>query len=233
MIEVFKLINSGAVIQHKLTIPEGLSNFQTIALINQAYGLEGEIDAKQYNEGWLMPDTYRYTYPTQKESLLKQMHQITQKFLEDKINQPLPDILENKEAVIILASIVEKETSMPQERPVVAAVYLNRLRKNMPLQADPTVIYGLTNGKYDLGRPLSHADLLTPSLFNTYLHPGLPPQAIANPGRGSIEAVLAPAVHNFIYFVADGKGGHNFANSYAEHLLNVSQYRKATAKEVK
>jgi len=226
MLDIARLINSGKVIQHKITIPEGLSNYQIVEILNKAYGLNGQVDHLQYEEGWLMPDTYQYTYPTEKSELLNQMNQAMRSFLSSIMQEKPEDyILKTEAEVITLASIVEKETGLEQERSMVAAVYLNRLRKNMPLQADPTVVYGITEGKYDMKR-LLYADLQHNSPYNTYIYAGLPPKAIANPGRNSIRAVLSPAPIESLYFVATGDGGHKFANSYAEHLRNVSAYRK-------
>jgi len=220
-VDIAQLLISGEVIQHKITIPEGMSNFQILQIINAAHGLMGSVDTISYKEGWLMPDTYQYTYPTEKAAILAVMHKAMNDFIAT-----LPIQQSKADDVINLASIVEEEAALPHERSMVAAVYLNRLRKGMVLQADPTVIYGLTNGRYDLGRLLLRKDLTNNSLYNTYLHKGLPPTAISNPGKESIKAVLSPAESDAIYFVADGKGGHKFSNNYQEHLRNVADYRK-------
>lgn len=222
-IDIAELLISGEVIQHKITIPEGMSNFQVLQLINAAYGLTGQVDNVPYREGWLMPDTYQYVYPTEKTAILASMHKAMQDFVA-KLHPT--DTLKNIDEVINLASIVEEEAALPHERSQVAAVYLNRLRKGMLLQADPTVIYGLTDGKYDLGRLLLRKDLTSNSPYNTYIYKGLPPTAISNPGKEAIMAVLSPATNSAIYFVADGKGGHKFSDNYPEHLRNVAEYRK-------
>jgi len=130
------------------------------------------------------------------------------------------------EEAVVLASIVEKETGVAGERPLVASVFVNRLKKGMRLQSDPTVVYGLTGGRGPLGRALIRKDLQTPSPYNTYLIDGLPPGPIANPGRAAIEAVLNPATTAYLYFVADGSGGHAFAKTLAEHNRNVAKWRK-------
>jgi len=123
-----------------------------------------------------------------------------------------------------MASIIEKETALPAERPHVASVYLNRLAKGMRLESDPTIIYGITKGR-PLGRSLTHADVVDPTPWNTYAISGLPPTPIANPGRSSIEAALDPAVGDDLYFVADGTGGHVFAQTYEQHQKNVARWR--------
>jgi UPF0755 protein len=134
--------------------------------------------------------------------------------------------LKDPREAVILASVVEKETGVPDERPLVASVFANRLKQGMRLQSDPTVAYGLTGGSGPLGRSLTRQDLQTPSPYNTYLNDGLPPGPIANPGRAAIEAVLNPADTEFLFFVASGDGGHVFAKTLDEHNRNVEQWRK-------
>jgi len=139
--------------------------------------------------------------------------------------------LQSPEELLTLASIVEKETALSQEKPLVAAVFLNRLKQGIPLQADPTILYALTNGRGDLGRNLSRQDLLVESTYNTYLNTGLPPSPISNPSLSSLKAVIYPADVPYLYFVADGSGGHIFSTTLEDHQKNHAQWRKVRDKE--
>ncbi len=178
-------------------------------------------------EGSLLPDTYRFARGTSREELLRRMQGEQKKFIEGLWASRARDLQLTKiEDVINLAAIVEKEAAKADERPRVAAVYLNRLKKRMRLEADPTVIYGANGGKGPLGRPILRSELDDDNPYNTYRHHGLPPTPIANPGRAAIEAVLKPAKTNDVFFVADGTGGHVFAETYAEHQKNVAQWRR-------
>lgn len=223
--EIVALLQSGKTYARSLTIPEGLMSVEIIALINGAQGLEGEI-AELPREGSLLPETYHYSRGDTRAALVARM----QKSMADTLARlwaarsdtaPVSSV----EEAVILASIVEKETGVAAERAKVAGVFANRLRQGMPLQSDPTVIYAVTEGKYKLDRPLSRKDLAAPSPYNTYLHAGLPPTAIANPGASSIAAALTPEATDAIYFVADGTGGHVFARTLAEHNANVAKWR--------
>lgn len=220
---IIQLLISGDVIKYNITIPEGLSKWQILQILNSTYGLIGDVDLNKYKEGWLMPDTYQYTYNTEKARLLNSMNDGMKNFISS-----LPfkaGIIKNEDELLTLASIVEEEASLPEERAKIAAVYLNRLKIDMALQADPTIIYGMTNGKYDLDKPLLSKDLLVESEYNTYLNKGLPPTPISNPGKAAIASCLNPSDIKAIYFVADGSGGHSFAENYKDHRANIAKYK--------
>lgn len=220
------LMESGDTVVRRVTFPEGMTSTELIALLNAAEGLNGEI-VEVPPEGALLPETYHFSLDDSREDLLQRMIEARTEVLTELWNtraEGLP--LATPEEALILASIVEEETGLPEERPLVAGVFVNRLRKGMPLQSDPTVAYGITNGKTELGRALTRKDLKTPSAYNTYTIRGLPPGPIANPGRASIEAVLQPVATEYLYFVADGTGGHAFAKTLAEHNRNVAKWRK-------
>lgn len=224
--DVMAKLISGAVIEHSLTVPEGLSSASVVALINAENALTGEI-VDTPPEGSLLPETYQYRRGDTRASLVRRMQIEMQGVLALLWPERISGLpVATPEQATILASIVEKETALAMERPMVASVFINRLRRSMPLQSDPTVIFALTQGERDLGRPLSRADLRTDSPYNTYRNKGLPPAPIANPGRESLAAVLSPVISDSLYFVADGKGGHAFAKTLAEHNRNVARWRR-------
>jgi UPF0755 protein len=223
------LIN-GATVVHRVTIPEGITTAQAVRLLDGAYGLTGALDAPP-KEGSLLPDTYHYKFGDTRAQLVSRMAKAQTVELANlwpNRAKGLP-IRAPREAVI-LASIVERETGRDGERPLIAGVFVNRLKRGMALQSDPTVAYGaaLRESAPDrvLRRALSRADLAAPGDFNTYLNKGLPPEPIANPGRAAIAAVLNPAATKALYFVADGTGGHAFAATLAEHNRNVRRWRR-------
>jgi UPF0755 protein len=227
--EVVDLLASGHTVRRKLTIPEGLSSAEIAALVNGTDGLTGD-PAEPPAEGSLLPETYFFSYGDRRREMVLRMHRALARTLGElwQVRRPgLP--LESAEEALVLASIVEKETAKPEERPRVAGVFLNRLRFGMRLQADPTVAFAVTEGRQAMERPLSRADLGRDSPFNTYLVKGLPPSPIAHPGKAAIRAVLQPAETDELYFVADGTGGHFFARSLAEHNRNVAKLRRITA----
>jgi UPF0755 protein len=223
-----KLIAGDAVVR-KLTIAEGLTVHEIVALVAAADGLEGVVNATM-SEGTLLPETYHYAFGDGRGELLARMHEGMTKLIEElwpKRAAELP--LDTAAEAVILASIVEKETGVAAERARVAGVFVNRLKRGMPLQSDPTVIYALTKGEEPLARALSRADLALDSPFNTYRNKGLPPAPIANPGRAALEAALNPAETDALYFVADGSGGHAFAKTLAEHNQNVARWKERSA----
>lgn len=220
------LLQSGQTFVRSVTIPEGLTVPQVLAILESESALSGVIGMKP-PEGSLLPDTYHISLGDSRESLVERMRNAMTTVLADAWAEREPGVpLETPEDALILASIVEKETAVPDERPRVAGVFLNRLADGMRLQSDPTVVYALSDGTGDLGRPLTRADWQVESPFNTYQVTGLPPSPIANPGRDSIRAVLAPEEHKYYYFVADGTGGHAFARTLAEHNRNVAAWRR-------
>ncbi len=220
-----ELLLSGETVVHRLTFPEGLASAEALALIAGAEALEGDAGPVP-PEGSILPETYHYARGDSRAELIARMRRDMEMVLGElwlKRADGLP--LDRREDAVILAAIVEKETAVPDERPLIASVYLNRLEKGMRLQSDPTVVYGLTGGTGPLGRALTHEDLQAANPYNTYLNAGLPPGPIANPGRASLAAVLHPAATEYLYFVADGSGGHTFAKTLREHNRNVAKWR--------
>jgi UPF0755 protein len=229
-LDIVRILASGKVMVHQVTIPEGMSVSQIIDIIKLLPHLVGEV-IQIPEEGALLPETYRYVHGDSREKIISHMRRAMKLALAqvwESRKEGLP--IRSPEELLILASIVEKETGVPAERPQVAAVFLNRLKKGMKLQSDPTVIYGITLGEKPLGRLLNFKDLKHGSAYNTYLIPALPPKPIACPGRKSLEAVVAPAVANYYYFVADGTGGHAFSPTYSQHIENVKEWRKVQKK---
>ncbi len=221
-----KLLQSGKTVVRRLTVAEGLTTAEVMALVAKTEGLTGPLPAPP-PEGALLPETYHFSYGDRRDQMVRRMQDAMHNLVEDLWRQRAADVpLLTPGQAVILASIVEKETAKPAERPRIAAVFLNRLKKKMRLQSDPTVVYGLTQGAGALGRPLARADLKHPSPYNTYLIDGLPPTPIANPGSASLESVLRPAAGDDLYFVADGTGGHVFAATLEAHNRNVAKWRK-------
>ncbi len=218
------VLRSGRPVQHELTIPEGLTAAQIAWLVEQAPALSGQAEVPQ--EGSILPETYAYELATPRSVLLARMRQAMRRKLAMIWDGRDPAAgLSGPNELVRLASIVERETAIAAERPQVAGVFLNRLRLHMRLQSDPTVAYAASGGLGNLTRPLSHADLEYPNLYNTYVIAGLPPTAICAPGAAALEAVAHPAASNSLYFVADGTGGHAFAATLADHLRNVARLR--------
>lgn len=225
MAEVLGKLAAGKTVQRLVTIPEGLTSREISALVAAAPGMKGIVDIPA--EGSILPETYTYTLGENREALIGRMQQAMRDTLAElwaKRAENLP--VTTPEEALILASIVEKETGLPEERQRVAAVFINRLNRGMPLQSDPTVVYAITKGESELGRALRFKDLELADPYNTYHAAGLPPGPICNPGRAAIEAVLNPIDSKELYFVADGSGGHAFAETLVEHNRNVAKWRK-------
>ncbi len=223
---VMDIMTGGKTHVRRLIIPEGLTSYQIVELLNQTPTLSGEITRMPHN-GTLLPETYHYSYGDTRQSIIDRMQNAMKRTLDELWPQRMDGLpFEKPDDAVILASVVEKETSLDRERAHIASVFLNRLEKNMRLQSDPTVIYGITDGTGILKRSLTYKDLRRSTAYNTYVVYGLPAGAISNPGRASIRAVLNPAQTNDLYFVADGTGGHVFATNYADHQKNVNKWRQ-------
>lgn len=223
---IAELLASGRSVQHPITIVEGWSVWQAVEAIKAEEVLVGEI-TNLPPEGMIAPETYSVQRGEQRQAVLDRMVKIQERILDtawENRAEGLP--IKTKEEALILASIIEKETGIEGERPMIAGVFVNRLRRGMPLQTDPTVIYGILKGEGSLGRGLRRSELDAPTPWNTYKIQGLPPTPIANPGKAAIAAAVQPAETQALYFVADGTGGHVFSNSLAEHNRNVAKWRE-------
>lgn len=229
MRDILALFNKGGNVARQVVVPEGWTSWQVVQMLNARDDLTGEI-TEIPDEGSLAPAGYDFQRGDSRLALIERMRAEQDEILAEAWagrKQGLP--LRTPRELLILASIVEKETGLPEERPMVASVFENRLRDGMRLQTDPTVIYGLTMGKEALGRGLRASELAKPTPYNTYLIVGLPPTPIANPGKAAIEATANPAEGDMRYFVADGSGGHVFAATLAEHNRNVANWRRIEA----
>src|ERR1700712_5466345 len=223
--EVIGTIVEGKVVQHAVTIPEGLTSEQIVGRLTDNDIFSGTI-REIPNEGTLLPETYKFPRGTTREQVIQRMQQSQKRVLAEIWERRNTDIpVKTPEQLVTLASIVEKETGKADERSRVAAVFVNRLRQKMKLQSDPTIIYGLAGGKGTLGRPIKRSEIMQPSPYNTYVVDGLPPGPIANPGRASLEATANPARTRDLFFVADGTGGHSFTETYDQHQKNVAKLR--------
>jgi UPF0755 protein len=224
MARIVAILASGKSIQHRITIPEGWTSAMALRRIAAAEFLDGPAPAPP-PEGALLPATYFFTRGTSRAEAVAEMKEAHEAVIADLWPQRAKDLpFSTIEEAITLASIVEKETAEAEERPRVAAVFVNRLRLGMKLESDPTIIYGVTKGE-PLGRRIRRSEIEMAHPWNTYVIAGLPPTPIANPGREAIAAVLNPPRTDELFFVADGTGGHAFARTYAEHNANVERWR--------
>ncbi|WP_438851157.1 endolytic transglycosylase MltG [Brevundimonas nasdae] len=222
---VVRLMVEGRVVRHFVTLPEGWSSAQAVDILDKQPVLTGAVDETP-EEGSLWPDTYEVTRGETRQSVISRMQRATNENMRVLWAQRSPGtIARTPEEAMILASIVEKETGLAAERPRVAAVFTNRLRQGMRLESDPTIVYGITQGR-PLGRGIRRSELQERTRWNTYQIDGLPPTPIANPGKEAIKAVLNPPAETALFFVADGTGGHAFAATYEEHLRNVARWRQ-------
>jgi UPF0755 protein len=223
--DVIATIVEGKVVQHAVTIPEGLTSEQIVTRLTDNDIFAGSV-REIPREGTLLPETYKFPRGTTREQVIQRMQQTQKRVLAEIWERRNPDVpIRSPEALVTLASIVEKETGKADERSRVAAVFANRLRQKIKLQSDPTIIYGLVGGKGTLGRPIKRSEITQPSPYNTYVIEGLPPGPIANPGRASLEAAANPARTRDLFFVADGTGGHAFTETYDQHQKNVAKLR--------
>ena len=229
MADVLASLSRGDFVKYKITIPEGWTSQMVVNRLNDQEELDGPVSAIPA-EGSVLPETYIVTRGYSRDKLLTDMANAQDKFVEGQVSRLAPDgLIKTKEQLVTLASIVEKETGVAEERPEVAAVFINRLKQHMRLQSDPTVIYGIVGGKGKLDHPITKDELEGQTPFNTYVIDGLPPSPIANPGKAAIEAVMNPANVPYLYFVANGTGGHAFASTLEEHNANVKKWRALTA----
>lgn len=234
MAEIMDILREGKSILYKLTVPEGLTSKQAMRLVAAHEILQGELsEADIPEEGAILPETYLFLRGTTRQEIIARMRQAHDEVLDELWANRAPDLpIDTPEDAVILASIVEKETGLAEERPLVAGVFVNRLKKGMRLESDPTIIYGLTEGE-PLGRGLRQSELKKVTPYNTYEIDGLPPTPIANPGRESLAAVLNPPETKALFFVADGTGGHAFAETYSEHRRNVAAWRRIEREQKK
>lgn len=222
---VVETLRSGKVVRHFVTVPEGRTVAQAIRILQAEPVLVGEV-TRIPPEGSILPETYEITRGETRQAVIDRMRQAQEDLLADlwpKRQAGLP--FDTQREAVTLASIVEKETGIARERPEVAAVFVNRLRQGMRLESDPTIIYGITKGE-PLGRGIRASEIRAPHPWNTYVIDGIPPSPIANPGRDAIAAVLNPPSTRYLFFVADGTGGHDFSVTYAEHSAKVARLRQ-------
>jgi UPF0755 protein len=224
--DVENVLVYGRPVLHKITIPEGLTSDQVVQRVRESDVFVGEVKEIP-REGSILPETYEFERGVPRAKVLQVMEQAQAKAVEDIWKKRASDLpIRSPGELVTLASIVEKETGKADERPRVAGVFINRLQKRMRLESDPTIVYGLVGGKGTLGHSISKSELTQPTPYNTYLIEGLPPGPIANPGKAAMEAVANPTRGSDLYFVADGTGGHAFADTLEQHQKNVQRWRQ-------
>ena len=216
--QINNILLEGKSIIHKIVIPEGVTVYEILQQVKKEPLLSGEIKAQNIPEGYLFPSTYFFSFNDKRQGLIDRMRNKMSATLDELMpllasNSPIKD----RKQALTLASIVEKEALLDKEKSIISGVYINRLKKKMRLQADPTVIYGMTVGRYKMNRLLVRSDLKRSNIYNTYRNYGLPPTAISCPGREAIKAAISPQKHSFLYFVANGKGGHKFSTTLRAH----------------
>lgn len=228
--DIARKMARGDVYRRAITIPEGYTVGDVVRVLKANDVLTGDVTTRP-REGRLLPETYAYIRGDTRQAVLNRMVlAMDTELVRVWALRAADTILKSPDELLTLASIVEKETGIAAERPMVASVFLNRLKSGMKLQSDPTVIYALTQGGEPLGRALTTHDLETiKNPYNTYLYSGIPPGPIANPGRAALQAVVQPAATDYFYFVADGTGGHRFARNLLEHNANVAHWRRISA----
>ena len=223
--DVVATMVEGKVVEHQVSVPEGMTSEQIVSRLSDDNILTGDI-RQTPREGTLLPDTYDFTRGVTRDQMIQRVQQAQQRVVKEIWDHRSPGLpLKSPDQLIVLASIIEKETGKSDERTRVAAVFVNRLKQNIKLQSDPTIIYGLVGGKGTIGRPITKSEIEQPTPYNTYVITGLPPGPITNPGRASLEAAANPARTRELYFVADGTGGHAFAETYEQHQKNVARLR--------
>ena len=225
-LEVLTKISHGDVIVYQINFPEGLTSYEIVERLKTLPKVEGDIqDIPQ--DGTLFPATYAYKKGETRAALIQKMMSQMEKLSQDLwTSRPAASALTSREEMLILASLIEKEAALPHEREIVSAVFHNRLKIGMRLQCDPTVVYAISDGKGQMDRDLNRADLQKDHPFNTYLNAGLPPSPIANPGLAAMKAALNPANVTYLYFVADGTGGHQFSTILQDHQKNHRAWRQ-------
>ncbi len=224
--DILEIIADGKAVEHSVTVPEGLTSEQIIARLRDNELLSGDV-IQVPREGSILPDTFKFPRGFTRQAIVDRMSRDQRRILNEVWARRPADLpIKTPQELVILASIVEKETGRADERPRVAGVFINRLNRKMKLQSDPTIVYGIVGGKGTLGRSIQRSEISQATPYNTYVIDGLPPGPIANPGRAAMEAVVNHSRTKELYFVADGSGGHAFAETLEQHNRNVARWRQ-------